>query len=87
VCRPYQGNQAPIERKRMSEAPDMELQDEQMVEEIHLVTELMVLASMTSGELDQEVIDNALGIERASRPFPTQRGVGIAGHAAARTAS
>jgi hypothetical protein len=61
------------ERKRMSEAPDTELQDEQMVEEIHLVTELMVLASMTSGELDQEVIDNALGIDRATRPFPTQR--------------
>jgi len=71
----------------MSEAPDTELQDEQMVEEIHLVTELMVLASMTSGELDQEVIDNALGIERASRPFPTQRSVGTTDHPAARTAS
>ena len=62
-----------MERKRMSDAPDTELQDDQMVEEIHLVTELMVVASMTSGELDQEVIDNALGIERASRPFPHQR--------------
>ena len=64
----------------MSEAPDTELQDEQMVEEIHLVTELMVLASMTSGELDQEVIDNALGVERPSRPFPHQRRAAIVQH-------
>jgi len=71
----------------MSEAPDKELQDEQMVEEIHLVTELMVLASMASGELDQEVIDNALGIDRALRPFPTQRGAAAPDHAAARTTS
>jgi hypothetical protein len=62
-----------MERNPMSEAADLELQDDQMVEEIHLVTELMVVASMTSGELDQDVIDNALGIERVSRPFPTQR--------------
>jgi hypothetical protein len=64
---------AATERKRMSEAPDTQLQDDQMVEEIHLVTELMVVASMTSGELDQEVIDHALGIDRVSRPFPHQR--------------
>jgi hypothetical protein len=58
----------------MGNALDVELQDEQTVEEIRLVTELMVVAATVPGELDQEIIDDALGVERDSRPFPTQRG-------------
>ncbi len=58
----------------MSDALDTDLRDDQMVDEIRLVTELMVIASMTPGELDQDVIDGALGIDSGSAPFPAQRG-------------
>ena len=58
----------------MSDALDTDLRDDQMVDEIRLVTELMVIASMTPGELDQDVIDGALGIESSSAAFPVQRG-------------
>ena len=57
----------------MSDALDVDLRDDQMVDEIRLVTELMVIASMTPGELDQDVIDQALGVIRASSEFPAQR--------------
>lgn len=63
----------------MSDALDTDLRDDQMVDEIRLVTELMVIASMTPGELDQDVIDNALGIESSSASFPVQRGAGTPG--------
>jgi hypothetical protein len=57
----------------MSDALDVDLRDDQMVDEIRLVTELMVIASMTPGELDQDIIDHALGVTRAPREFPNQR--------------
>ena len=57
----------------MGDALDVELQDDQTVEEIRLVTELMVVAALASGELDQDVIDEALGVDRTPGPFPTQR--------------
>jgi hypothetical protein len=52
---------------------DVVLSDDQTVVEIRLVTELMVVASMAPGSLDQDVIDGALGIERRPRPVPSQR--------------
>ena len=63
----------------MSDALDTDLRDDQMVDEIRLVTELMVIASMTPGELDQDVIDSALGIESSSASFPVQRGAATPG--------
>ena len=59
----------------MSDALDTDLRDDVMVEEIRLVTELMVIAAMTPGELEQDVVDEALGVQRAARPFPSQRAV------------
>ena len=52
---------------------DAEVQDEDTVDEIRMVTELMVVASMASGDLEQAVIDDALGVEAAPSPFPSQR--------------
>jgi hypothetical protein len=52
---------------------DAEVQDEETVDEIRLVTELMVVASMASGELEQAVIDDALGVQPAHPRFPSQR--------------
>ncbi len=57
----------------MSNALDVVLDDELIVDEIRLVTELMVVAAMSPGDLDQEVIDDALGIERPHRTIPRQR--------------
>jgi hypothetical protein len=57
----------------MGNALDVELQDEDTVEEIRLVTELMVVAASAPGELEQDVIDDALGVEDSQRPFPNQR--------------
>ncbi len=52
---------------------DVELQDQVTVEEIRLVTELMVVAAAAPDELEQSVIDDALGVRLGRRPFPTQR--------------
>ena len=40
---------------------DVELPDKVLDDEIRLVTELMVVATMAPGELEQEVIDETLG--------------------------
>jgi len=56
-----------------SNALDVELQDDEAIDEIRLVTELMVVASMAPGELEQDVIDDALGVEHSGR-MPFQRG-------------
>jgi len=56
----------------MDNALDVELHDEVLRDEIRLVTELMVVASLAPGDLDQDVIDEALGV-RPSRTFPRQR--------------
>ena len=63
----------------MSDALDVDLRDDQMVDEIRLVTELMVIASMYPGELDQDVIDQALGVTRVPADFPSQRSADDAG--------
>ena len=57
----------------MDDALDVELQDAELIDEIRLVTELMVVASMAPGELEQEVIDDALGVERVHPRLPLQR--------------
>jgi hypothetical protein len=57
----------------MGNALDVELQDEETGEEIRLVTELMVVAAQTSGDLEQDVIDDALGVHPERRRLPTQR--------------
>jgi hypothetical protein len=56
----------------MDNALDVELHDDQLVDEIRLVTELMVVATMAPGDLEQDVIDRALGVEPLRR-LPRQR--------------
>jgi hypothetical protein len=60
----------------MDDALDVELHDAELIDEIRLVTELMVVASMAPGELEQEVIDDALGVERVHPRLPSQRRAG-----------
>lgn len=48
--------------------------DDETVRELRLVTELLVVAWMAPEALDQDVIDAALGIERAPRALGSRRG-------------
>lgn len=57
----------------MNDALDVELSDPEAIDEIRLVTELMVVASMAPGELEQRVIDDALGLSFGGDPLPGQR--------------
>jgi hypothetical protein len=57
----------------MDDVLDVVIHDKETVRELRLVTELMVVASLAPAALDQDVIDSALGIERAPKEFPTQR--------------
>ncbi len=57
----------------MGNALDVDLQDEVTIDEIRLVTELMVAASTAPGELDQEQIDSALGLHAVPGSVPAQR--------------
>lgn len=41
---------------------DVDLHDAELTDEIHLVTELMVLASEVAGPLDQQTVDAVLGV-------------------------
>ncbi len=59
----------------MDDMLDAELLDGELGDEIRLVTELMVVASMAPGALEQGVIDYALGVQ--PRRFPRQRVVGL----------
>ncbi len=63
----------PTRKDDMGNALDVDLQDDETVEEIRLVTELMVVAASAPGELEQDVIDGALGVDDSHRPFPNQR--------------
>jgi hypothetical protein len=49
---------------------DVELQDMEQIDEIELLTELMVLASETQGALDLTTIDATLGL---GSDLPQQR--------------
>jgi hypothetical protein len=51
---------------------DVELTDKVLDDEIRLVTELMVVATMAPGDLEQEVIDETLGVGPKD-VFPLQR--------------
>jgi len=62
----------------MADALDVDLQDHETIDEIRLVTELMVVASMAPGELEQSVIDDALGVAASASGFPAQRRPGMA---------
>jgi hypothetical protein len=57
----------------MENGIDVELHDEELVGEIRLVTELMVVATLAPGELEQKVIDDVLGVKPVKRLFPQQR--------------
>ena len=57
----------------MEDGLDVELHDEVLVGEIRLVTELMVVATLAPGELEQDVIDDVLGVKPVKRLFPQQR--------------
>jgi hypothetical protein len=59
----------------MNDVLDVGLDDQETTDELRLVTELMVVASMAPGDLDQDVIDGALGIERSPKSLPSQRHV------------
>jgi hypothetical protein len=47
----------------MENALDVELDDPVLEDEIRLVTELMVVAAATPGELEQDIIDETLGVD------------------------
>ena len=48
----------------MTELQDQDLQDDDLLEEIGLTSELMVLASESSGPLSQADVDRILGVRR-----------------------
>lgn len=48
----------------MTELQDQDLQDDDLLEEIGLTSELMVLASESSGPLSQADVDEILGVRR-----------------------
>lgn len=55
---------------------DLMIRDEVTVGELRLVTALLVVASSAPERLDQDVIDAALGMERAPRTLPAPRSPG-----------
>jgi hypothetical protein len=57
----------------MSNRLETERQDAQAVEEFRLVTELMVVAAQTRGELGQDAVDDALGLREWTDGVPGQR--------------
>ena len=58
----------------MDDPRQVELPETQLIDEIRLVTELMVVASLAPGELEQQVIDDVLGVHPVKSLFPRQRG-------------
>ena len=63
---------------------DVELKDQVLDDEIRLVTELMLVATMAPGELEQTVIDETLGVQPGRMPVPLPRRVGRGGRPPAR---
>jgi hypothetical protein len=57
----------------MSGSVEGHLHDQVTTDEIRLVTELMVAASMAQGDLEQQVIDGALGLHPSPESVPAQR--------------
>ena len=52
----------------MDDMLDVDILDHELGDEIRLVTELMVVAAMAPGELEQGVIDDALGVQPSRLP-------------------
>ena len=52
---------------------DLQLHDPVLVDEIRLVTELILVATSAPGQLEQQVIDRVLGVDPVERRFPEQR--------------
>ena len=48
---------------------DIDLTDQILDDEIRLVTELMVVATMAPGDLEQQVIDETLGVQPSRMPL------------------
>ena len=59
----------------MDDERDIALRDPELIEEIRLVTELLVVASLAPGDLEQSVIDDVLGVHPVKSFFPQQRRV------------
>ena len=57
----------------MDELVDVDVGDSETVVELRLVTELIVVASMAPGEIEQSVIDDVLGVHPVRSFFPQQR--------------
>jgi hypothetical protein len=60
----------------MGKAVDVDVGDQRTVDELRLVTELIVLATMAPGALEQSVIDDVLGVHPVRSFFPQQRSQG-----------
>jgi hypothetical protein len=65
-----------VEGQDAQDVLDLLIRDEETVRELRLVTALLVVASSAPDILDQDVIDAALGIQRAPRTLPAARGPG-----------
>ena len=52
---------------------DVTLIDEAAADEIRLVTELIVVAADAPETLEQDVIDDVLGVDHSAGPVPPQR--------------
>jgi hypothetical protein len=52
----------------MEDPLNVDLNDQVLDAEIRLVTELMVVATLAPGELEQEVIDETLGVNPSQVP-------------------
>ncbi len=62
-----------VDGQDLQDVLDLMIRDKETVGELRLVTALLVVASSAPGRLDQDVIDAALGIERAPRTLPAPR--------------
>jgi hypothetical protein len=52
---------------------DLQRHDPELVDEIRMVTELMLVATTAPGQLEQQVIDRVLGVEPVRWHIPEQR--------------
>jgi len=65
-----------VDGQDTQDALDLMIRDEETVGELRLVTALLVVALSAPDRLDQDVIDAALGIERAPRKLAAPRSAG-----------
>jgi hypothetical protein len=60
----------------MDKAVDVDVGDQQTLDELRLVTDLIVVATMAPGALEQSLIDDVLGVHPVRSFFPQQRRLG-----------